>query len=68
MASLGSVRDLGWETLQGVYECDSLAEAPSSWAQGAISCSQAGHQPTHETFNPKFALPTRSAGTRDGAD
>ena len=41
----------------------------------AISCSQTGtpvkrqrYQPTHKTFNPKFILSTRNAGTRDGPE
>jgi hypothetical protein len=39
------------------------------------SCSQAGtsvegerHHPTHKTFNPKFILCIRNAGTGDGAE
>ena len=41
----------------------------------ATSCSQAGtpverqrYLPTHQTFNPKFILPTRNAGMGDGAE
>jgi hypothetical protein len=41
----------------------------------ATSCSQAGtsmeqkrHQLTHKTFNPKFILSIRNAGSGDGAE
>ena len=41
----------------------------------ATSCSQTGtlletqrHQPTYKTFNPKFILSTRNAGTWKGAE
>ena len=39
----------------------------SSCSQVELPVEGGGHQPTHKGFHPKFVLPTRCTGDKDGA-
>jgi hypothetical protein len=39
-------------------------EVPIICSQVGTPVKAQGQQPTHKTFDPKFVLPTRSAGTK----
>jgi hypothetical protein len=43
-------------------------EEATPYIQAGTPMEQQGHKPIHKTFNPKFILSTRNAGTGEEAE